>query len=221
MPLSAPSTLRRRAECPTIAPKLRAGLAAATGAQIFAKSAPVPRHPFLECSEGNALDTGQQTHHVVGVDLVQRGYGESAVTGDHRRDAMERRRREEGVPEDLGVKVCVHIDESRAQHQSGSIDVPTSRRADERIAQPQSPGFDADGCDYGVLTRPVNNGSRPRSAHQASPTSEPAAPMNPAPGSGKKSSMSMGLKRDNPPSAATTCPVTHSRSERVTAASAT
>ena len=158
VPLSTPSTLRRRAECPTIAPKLRAGLAASTAPRYWPKVFQFQGTPSWSAPRGMPFDAGQQSHHVVGVDLVQRGYGKAAVAGHHGRHAMEGRRREEGIPEDLSVEVRVHVDESGTQHQSCSIDMPPGRRAAHRIAHPQSPAFDPDRADRGVPAGAVNDG---------------------------------------------------------------
>ncbi|CAB4836862.1 unannotated protein [freshwater metagenome] len=49
-------------------------------------------------------------------------YPETAVAHHNRGDAVPRRRREVGIPQNLGVVVRVRIDETRCEHEALEID---------------------------------------------------------------------------------------------------
>ncbi len=64
-------------------------------------------------------------HHpldVVDVVGTERRDREAAVAADHGRHAVQRRRRQTGIPQHLGVVVRVHVDEARRDHEPGGVD---------------------------------------------------------------------------------------------------
>ncbi len=87
-----------------------------------AEGRPVDRAPGPEGAERDALDDGHHARHVVGISVGDRGQRESAVPGDDRGDAVERRRAGVRVPEELGVVVGVDVDETGGHHQSVGIE---------------------------------------------------------------------------------------------------
>ena len=82
---------------------------------------------------------------------------EAAVAGDHRGDAVERRRREVRVPEHLGVVVRVDVDEPGRDDVAGRVELAV---AVEALADPDdAPVVDRHvgapaGCSRAVDDRP-------------------------------------------------------------------
>ena len=95
--------------------------------QVVLGTGPVPRDPLLERFEGHSFNPGQHRHQVLGGRRVQRCDAEPTVATDRRRDAVERRRREVGVPEALHVEMGVNIDKPRGNHQPVGVDGPGPR----------------------------------------------------------------------------------------------
>ena len=107
----SPITTRRIVEWPTRKPGV--GRERAVDAvEVLAEAPPVPRHAFGERGERHALDPRQHAHQVVAVLGSERRDREAAVAADHRRDAVQRRRRQRRVPEHLRVVVRVDVDEA-------------------------------------------------------------------------------------------------------------
>ena len=121
------------------------------GVEVLGGRAPRPRHALAERLEGHALDPGQHPHEVLAVGGVvgQRGDGEAAVAGEHGGDAVQRRRREGAVPEDLGVEVGVDVDEARCDDLAGGVDGALGVAVDL-----------ADGDDAAVLDADVGAAAR-------------------------------------------------------------
>ncbi len=116
-------TTRRSAEWPTLNPAL-IDRPSVEGVEVLGGAGPVPRHAGLEGLERHALDPGQHAHEVVAVGgvVAERGDGEAAVAADDRGDAVQRRRRQRGVPEHLRVEVGVDVDEAGRDDLAGGVD---------------------------------------------------------------------------------------------------
>ena len=92
--------------------------------EVLGGGRPVPRHAFAQRFERHAFDPGEHPHQVLAVGGVvgERRDGEAAVPGERRGDAVERRRREGTVPEDLRVVVRVDVDEPGGDDLAGGVD---------------------------------------------------------------------------------------------------
>ena len=117
----SPITTRRIVEWPTMKPALSASVPSILS-RYSPKLAPVPRHAFLQRADRHALDARQHVQQVVGVLGLERRDREAAVAADHGRDAVQRRRRERGVPEHLRVVVRVDVDEAGRDHLAVGVD---------------------------------------------------------------------------------------------------
>ena len=121
--------------------------------EVLAEGAPIPRDALLQRFERHALDPGQHPHQVVAVVGLERGNGEATVAADHRGHAMQRRRGQGGVPEDLCIEVRVDVDEAGCDHHAGRIDRALGRPR-------RRSGFVADGHDAPVRDADVPLGPR-------------------------------------------------------------
>ena len=122
----SPITTRRIVEWPTRKPALGASVPSML-VEVLAEAAPVPRHAFGERGERHALDPRQHAHQVVAVLGLERRDREAAVAADHGRDAVQRRRRERGVPERPARRSACGCRRSRARR-------PCRRRRSSRVA---------------------------------------------------------------------------------------
>ena len=98
------------------------GASAIDGIEVLARRVPSPRHAGAQRLERHAFDARQHAHDVVAVGVGERRDGEPAVAPDHGRDAVQRRRREPRVPEDLRVEMRVDVDEPRCDDQTVGVD---------------------------------------------------------------------------------------------------
>ena len=90
--------------------------------EVLSRRRPVPRHALRERLERHALDAGEHLHQVVAGARPERRDREAAVPADHRRHAVQRRRRERRVPERLRVVVRVDVDEAGRDHAPAGVD---------------------------------------------------------------------------------------------------
>ena len=104
--------------------------------EVLGEALPVPAQAFLQRLGGHALDACQQLDDVVVVTGVHRRHREAAVAGDHRGDAVARRRRQLWIPQELGVVVGVDVDEPGRHDEPGGVDGARrrSRRCPARCA---------------------------------------------------------------------------------------
>ncbi len=91
--------------------------------EVLAEGGPVPVDPVFEGDQRHAFDLGHHPADVVVVLLLDRGEGESAVSGDHRGDAVQVGRGRRRVPEQLGVVVGVGVDDPGGDDESGGIEL--------------------------------------------------------------------------------------------------
>ena len=119
---SAPSTKRRSALCPSMKPAFTPRLPS-SASRYSPKLCHVHGHALFERGERHALDLREHAARVVGVGVVQWCEAEAAVAADHRRDAVNVRRRRERIPEELRVVVRVRVDEAGAHDETGRVEV--------------------------------------------------------------------------------------------------
>ena len=82
--------------------------------EVLGERLEVPRDPGLERREAHVLDVLERAPDEAAVLRSARRDREPAVAGDDAGDAVPRRRRERGIPEDLRVVVGVDVDEPGA-----------------------------------------------------------------------------------------------------------
>ena len=78
-------------------------------------------------ARGDLLDGAQRVDDVVARGVVgDRRERVPAVAGDHGGHAERRRRRDVGVPEEVGVEVRVRVDEAGREHEAAAVDLLAS-----------------------------------------------------------------------------------------------
>jgi hypothetical protein len=101
--------------------------AAVDGVEVLAVALPLPVDAGLHDVVGDRLDVDEVLHE----DLARLGlhgsHAHAAVAHDHGRHAVPGRARDHRVPRDLGIVVCVGIDEPRRQHQAAGVEHPVGR----------------------------------------------------------------------------------------------
>ena len=142
---ASPMTTRRMVEWPTRKPAFTPRRAV-DAVEPLAEGVPVPRGARLQRVEGHAFDGGHHAHHVVDVLVGNRRDGEAAVAADHGGDAVERRRRDSGVPQDLRVVVGVDVDEAGGDDEAVGVDHPrgVSDGVGDRVTEHDASVTDAD-----------------------------------------------------------------------------
>ena len=92
--------------------------------QVLTETLPTPRDPLFEPGQRHAFHLCHHAPRIVGVTLLERGQGETAVAGDDRRHSVPARGRGKGIPEQLGIVMGVRIDEPRNHHKSLGVEGP-------------------------------------------------------------------------------------------------
>ena len=95
--------------------------------EVFVESRPVPRHAPEQRLARDGLDDAHHVDDVVARRVVDGRQRVTAVPGHDGRDAVARRRREIGIPEQVRVEVRVRIDEARRDAQSAPVDLVRGR----------------------------------------------------------------------------------------------
>ena len=92
--------------------------------EVLVGRAPVPWHALAQRLDRHTLDPCQHPQQVLGVGRFARQWlnTETAIPGERSRDAVERRRCQRPVPEDLRVEVRMDVDETRRHHLAAGVD---------------------------------------------------------------------------------------------------
>ena len=126
--------------------------------EVLGERLPSPRHALGECGARNVLDAFEQTDEPFVT--IRRNGSEShpAVAEQHRRDAVDRRRREVGVPGDLAVVVGVDVDPARRDDQARRVDLAATGTDRARLPHlGDGLGVDRHVCRPARAARPVDD----------------------------------------------------------------
>ena len=140
-------------------------------AEVVGLSSAGEAHAVVDRGPGDLLDGAQRVDDVV----ARGGVGDRrervpAVAGDHGGHAERRRRRDVGIPEEVGVEVRVWVDEAGREHEAAAVELLASGA--RRVPHHRDPvTVDGDvGLEPGTAA-PVEHRARPAPPGRAAPSS--------------------------------------------------
>ena len=140
---------------PDVGGEVEADAAALDRRQVFGEGGEVPGDARLQGGDVHVLDVLQRARDQIAVLGVGGRNGEAAVAGHDRRDPVETRRGERGVPEDLGVVVGVDVDEPRGDDALAGVERAVTLQVAAELGD--APVGDADVGAHSGRSAPVDD----------------------------------------------------------------
>ena len=137
------------------------GAAARDGRQVLGERLEVPRDTRRQRLDVHVLDVLERASDRRVVLGSRRRDREAAVARDHRRHAVERRRRERGIPEHLRVVVGVDVDEPRRHDLARGVELPRAVGVELRPDLHDAPALDRDVGGVAGRAGAVDDGAAP------------------------------------------------------------